>query len=156
MLTIKNISEMLQVSEETVRRWIRNKKLNATQEGKSYLVKEEDLGEFVEKMSKNSSTSIGKWVAITGTVASLGGAIAQNVPKDIVSKVFSKVNQTFSKSESTTEKPSVLDIEMYIQELRHRRKKRELEHQMELLEIDSEITKYEKMLEQLKRRCKYE
>ncbi|MGN7427822.1 hypothetical protein ACTHO5_18980 [Cytobacillus praedii] len=40
---------------------------------------------------------------------------------------------------------------MYIEELRYKRKKRELEHQMELLEIDREVAKYEKVLNQLKK-----
>ena len=79
-----------------------------------------------------------------------GAAAAQKPsPKDIVSRVFSKINE--NKHGLKEDKSSVSDIEMYIQELRHKRKKRELEHQMELLEIDAEVAKYERILEQLKK-----
>lgn len=147
MLTTKEISKKLKVSEETVRRWIRKEDLHATQEGKSYLVEEDDLEEFIKKMSQNTSTSIGKLFTLSAVA---GAAIAQKPsPKDIVSKVFSKINE--NKHEFKKDKSSVSDIEMYIEELRHKRKKRELEHQMELLEIDRDVAKYEKILEQLKK-----
>lgn len=52
ILTTKEISQMLGVSEETVRRWIRTKELKAIQEGKSYLVDRNDLNHFVNKKQR--------------------------------------------------------------------------------------------------------
>ncbi|MGN7401917.1 helix-turn-helix domain-containing protein [Cytobacillus praedii] len=93
MLTTKEISEKLKVSEETVRRWIRKEELYATQEGKSYLVKEKDLEDFIKRMSQKTSTSIGKLFTLSAVAgaAVAGAAVTQKPsPKDIFFKGFFK------------------------------------------------------------------
>jgi excisionase family DNA binding protein len=47
-LTVEDISAEIGVPEETVRAWIRNKRLPAYKPGKHYLVKREDLQKFLE------------------------------------------------------------------------------------------------------------
>ena len=49
-LTVKEISQELGVDEQTIRLWIRTKKLRAYQPGgKQYIVKREDLDNFLEE-----------------------------------------------------------------------------------------------------------
>lgn len=60
MLTTEKISEMLKVHPETVRGWIRDKKLKATKEGKSYKVDEIDFKNFMMVYKKEKGTSISK------------------------------------------------------------------------------------------------
>jgi excisionase family DNA binding protein len=47
-LTVEDVSAELGVPVETVRSWIRNKKLPAYKPGKHYLIKREDLDKFLE------------------------------------------------------------------------------------------------------------
>ena len=48
-LTVEQIAKDLQVAEDTVRGWIRNKQLPAYRFGKEYRVKREDYEEFIKK-----------------------------------------------------------------------------------------------------------
>ena len=54
MKTINEVSELLSVNAETVRRWIRTGKLKAQCESKKsgYVIFEKDLNEFLEKRPK--------------------------------------------------------------------------------------------------------
>ncbi|MGO1059505.1 helix-turn-helix domain-containing protein [Planococcus sp. FY231025] len=55
MFTVSEICNLLDVSIETVRRWIRSGELKAQKNGKSYLVSRKDLREYLsEKHSPNS------------------------------------------------------------------------------------------------------
>ena len=47
-LTVEDISEELGIDVQTVRLWIRSKRLPAYKPGKQYLVKREDLEKFLE------------------------------------------------------------------------------------------------------------
>ena len=53
--TVKEVAELLDTNEETVRRWIRQDKLNATRQvGRGgNKVSEKDLEEFLKKSTKN-------------------------------------------------------------------------------------------------------
>lgn len=160
MLTTKEISQMLNVSEETVRRWIRNKDLKAQQEGKSYIVDKDDLIDFVKKKAEEgTTTSIGKMAsilpiagAILGGPAGLvaGGATAS------ISKVIKMINsktqaENIDKPRNDSAKQSLEDIEEYIGSLERQKRKLELEHQMKLLEIEEEIIKYQRLKQQLEK-----
>lgn len=48
-LTVEKISEELGLPEQTIRAWIRSKRLKAYRPGKQYLVKREDLTRFLEE-----------------------------------------------------------------------------------------------------------
>lgn len=46
--TLKEIAEQFKVSDMTVYRWIRSKKIKAYKVGKSYRIKQKDLKIFIE------------------------------------------------------------------------------------------------------------
>ena len=48
-LTVEDISEMLGVAPDSVRQWIRDKRLKATRPGRQWLVKREDLEKFLKE-----------------------------------------------------------------------------------------------------------
>lgn len=48
-MTVQEVAERLKVSENTVRRWIREGELKALKAGKSYRITEEQLQKFLEK-----------------------------------------------------------------------------------------------------------
>ncbi len=48
-LTVEDISQELGIDEQTIRLWIRSKKLRAYKPGKQYLVRREDLDKFLEE-----------------------------------------------------------------------------------------------------------
>ena len=48
-LTVEDISQELGIDEQTIRLWIRSKRLRAFKPGKQYLVKREDLEKFLEE-----------------------------------------------------------------------------------------------------------
>jgi excisionase family DNA binding protein len=165
--TTKEISELLKVSEETVRRWIRGGELKASLDGKSYVVKGEDLEKFILKKAKTSGTSISKMLAGASTVGFVAAAVNPILGAGMLGTlgIAALVNKGFKKSEvakgeSTSTSKSVSetlsqtikleDIEEYIEALQRKKKKIELEYQMRLLEIEDEIANYQKLKEQLK------
>lgn len=152
MLTTKEISATLNVSEETVRRWIRNHDLKARQEGKSYLVTRDDLIEFVEKKAAaGTSTSIGKMASLLPIAGVVVGGAAASISKIIKMIDLNAKSAVIDKQASQTniEKQSLEEIEDYINTLKRQKKKLELEYQMNLLQIDEEIEKYQKIKQKI-------
>lgn len=161
MLTTKEISKILSVSEETVRRWIRTNDLKAIQEGKSYLVDSNDLTEFVQKKAKEGTTTIGKIASLLpivgGDIAAPGGIIASGtamVANASISKIIKMINSKGKATEkeilqNNMKKHSLEEIEDYLDALIHQRRKIDLEYQMNLLQIDTEISKYQKIKQKL-------
>lgn len=80
--SVKEISEMLETNPETVRRWIRDKKLDATIESKKggHIVCEAALQEFLQSSPKYAATAKATLAgaAIMSTVM-MGGLIAQKI-----------------------------------------------------------------------------
>lgn len=80
--TVKEISEMLNTNPETVRRWIRDKKLDATIESKKggHIVYEAALREFLKSSPKYAATATASLIgaAVLPTVM-VGGLIAQKL-----------------------------------------------------------------------------
>jgi excisionase family DNA binding protein len=162
--TTKEISDLLNVSEETVRRWIRSGELKATLDGKSYLVEEKVLEKFLEEKAKVSGTSIAKMANNLGIAAGVGAAAAAVNPllgagilglASFVNKGLKKSGDPKSNqlSQNQSNEPVDLkDIEDFIASLRRKKKKIELEFQMNLLEIDDQIANYEKLKEQIEKR----
>ena len=48
-LSVEDIAQELNVPEETVRGWIRNKRLTAYKPGREYRIKREDLNKFLNE-----------------------------------------------------------------------------------------------------------
>jgi excisionase family DNA binding protein len=146
LLSTKEISDMLKVSEETVRRWIRTGELKAVQEGKSYLVAPEELNKFTQKKSETPGTSLSKMTNLLGlginklidqNAGSAGFLLSIGLDKRL------KQNDIF-------EKLSIEDLEFYIETLKRQKRKVDLEYQMKLLEVEDEISKVEKLIEKQK------
>lgn len=80
--TVKEISEMLNTNPETVRRWIRDKKLDATIESKKggHIIYETALREFLKSSPKYATIAAGSLIgaAVLPTVM-VGGLIAQKL-----------------------------------------------------------------------------
>lgn len=152
--TTREISELLKVSEETVRRWIRGGELTASLDGKSYVVKGEDLEKFIREKAKISGTSISKIsktmlkdvVNVIDPFAGSAGFLMAALNK--VKKSGDPKGETLGQNR-TGQSYELKDIEDCIQALHRKRKKTELEFQMKLLEIDDEIANYQKLKEQL-------
>ncbi len=64
--TTYEIAYRLDVSEETVRRWIRTGQLKADDSTGKYLVKEEDLQAFVQRRGNPASRAV-SWLASVGS-----------------------------------------------------------------------------------------
>lgn len=81
--SVKEIANMLNTNPETVRRWIRDKKLDATIESKKggHIVYEAALNEFLKSSPKYAATAKNSLVGAVGTVVlptvMVGGLIAQ-------------------------------------------------------------------------------
>ncbi len=57
-LTAEDISEMLGVPVDSVRQWIRDRRLKATRPGRQWLVKREDLEQFLRDNSNIADEGI--------------------------------------------------------------------------------------------------
>lgn len=143
MLTTKEISEMLKVSEETVRRWIRSGELKATQEGKSYLVEKTELVKLVQKKANATNSSIGKMASLIPILGGVGAIAGETILKMLTKKNINELDNN-RKGDLT-----IKDVNYHLETLRIRRKKIELEFEMKLLEIDEEITIYQKLQHEL-------
>ena len=49
LMTVEEVSIMLSISEQTIRRYIRNKELNAIKFKRSYRISKEDLNKFIRE-----------------------------------------------------------------------------------------------------------
>ena len=151
MLTTKEISQALNVSEETVRRWIRQDELKATQEGKSYLISQDDLETFLKEKSKSNSSIVGKLGSLglaTGQIGGILGGVTYKLFNNLQNKSTEKIIKNLNNQDSSQ---SIQDLENLIQDLERKKKKAELEHQMLLLDIEDQITKYQRAINELKK-----
>ena len=140
MLTTKQISELLRVSEETVRRWIRTGELHAEQDGKGYLVDELALKRLVDEKAQIPGTAMNK---ILPLIQDMFGPEAAQFAK---SNLFDPLRQSM---EQAPPKPEASN-ESLVEELdRLKRKKRrlELEHELKLLEIEEKIAAIERKVQ---------
>lgn len=153
MLTTKEISKILNVSEETVRRWIRSQELAATQEGKSYLVDKEDLIEFIQIKAQEGGTSIGKMTNLMPLAGMLLGnpvtnLIASDVTMRLAKMIKAKDEKKKSKDNSKeviSDNVSLTEVDDLLSSLEMQKKKLNLEYQMSLLKIEEQINEYQKI-----------
>lgn len=150
MYTTKEISKMLNVSEETVRRWIRNGLLTAGQDGKSYFITKEDLTAFIEHQTENGSvTSVSKFNQLI-PFAAKGGALAGEALINALTKRFGSKATDNIHINTPNKDADLKNIEAHLSHLQRQRKKLEHEYQMKLLDIEDEIAEYEHWIENLK------
>ncbi|RFB12753.1 helix-turn-helix domain-containing protein [Bacillus sp. HNG] len=144
---------MLNVSEETVRRWIRTQELKAHQEGKSYIVKKDDLIEFVKEKAKEGTTSIGKMASLLPIAGVIAGGATASITK-MIKMINSKTD--VAKSEKAVQNEvvdtlSIAEIEESIVALERKKKKLDLEYQMNVLQIEEQIAEYQKLKQMLEK-----
>jgi excisionase family DNA binding protein len=154
MWTTKQVSEMFNVHEETVRRWIRTGELYADyKDGKSYRIEQSSLNKFINKMEKERGNSISKMATVSSSI--LGS-------REGTGNVFSKLNEVeaavvanhitkMRRFDQIPDEPDELTIN-YLKYLIQSRKRDkeiyEIEHRLLLFNIDNEIAKYEFLLQE--------
>lgn len=139
---------MLNVSEETVRRWIRTGDLKAIQEGKSYLVEKEDLMKLVQQKASTTNSSIGKMASLFPLIGGVGAIAGETIIEMITKKNLNEFEKVAKKELSAK------DINYYLESLERKKTKMELEFQMKILEIDEEIIELQKLQDEISKRDK--
>lgn len=140
MLTTKQISELLRVSEETVRRWIRTGELHAEQDGKGYLVDELALKRLVDQKSQIPGTAMNKILPLIQDM--FGPEAAQFAKSNLFDPLRQSMEQEPSKSEASTE-----SLAEELDRLKREKRRLELEHELKLLEIEEKIAAIERKVQ---------
>ncbi|MBG9450418.1 hypothetical protein ABE67_14050 [Cytobacillus firmus] len=152
-ITVKRASEIAMVSEETVRRWIRNGELEAVKEGKRYVIDRESLQNFIEKKKNQRGNSISKMALILNEMEGKSESI----------KTFSSftgfgtavVLENDNRKDSLTtfvEEPGKLSIDNIKNLINYRevdRRMLELDYERKILQIEREILKLKELLQQI-------
>jgi len=140
MLTTKQISELLRVSEETVRRWIRTGELHAEQDGKGYLVDELALKRLVDQKSQIPGTAMNKILPLIQDM--FGPEAAQFAKSNLFDPLRQSMEQAPSKPEASTE-----SLAEELDRLKRKKRRLELEHELKLLEIEGKIAAIERKVQ---------
>ncbi|HAL01143.1 MULTISPECIES: helix-turn-helix domain-containing protein [unclassified Exiguobacterium] len=140
MLTTKQISELLRVSEETVRRWIRTGELHAEQDGKGYLVDELALKRLVDQKSQIPGTAMNKILPLIQDM--FGPEAAQFAKSNLFDPLRQSMEQAPSKPEASTE-----SLAEELDRLKRKKRRLELEHELKLLEIEEKIAAIERKVQ---------
>jgi excisionase family DNA binding protein len=155
MLTTKKVSDILQVSEETVRRWIRNGELEAFRSGKTYKIDQASLNELIKSKSKEPGNSIFKRAVLLDGMGS-DGTDSDTITAKLIgteAAVIAKNVSTWLPFDQMLDAPeemspfqidhliSIGKIEMRILDFDYQKEKILLEHkyQPKLLEKEKEI-----------------
>ncbi len=140
MLTTKQISELLRVSEETVRRWIRTGELHAEQDGKGYLVDELALKRLVDQKSQIPGTAMNKILPLIQDM--FGPEAAQFAKSNLFDPLRQSMEQAPSKPEASNE-----SLAEELDRLKRKKRRLELEHELKLLEIEEKIAAIERKVQ---------
>ncbi|MGX8178974.1 helix-turn-helix domain-containing protein [Exiguobacterium artemiae] len=142
MLTTKQISELLRVSEETVRRWIRTGELHAEQDGKGYLVDELALKRLVDEKSQIPGTAMNKILPIINDM--FGPEAAKFAKSNLFDPLRQSMDQAVPNQETNSE-----SIAEELAQLKRKKRRLELEHELKLLEIEEKIARLEQRMKQI-------
>ena len=140
MLTTKQISELLRVSAETVRRWIRTGELHAEQDGKGYLVDELALKRLVDEKSQLPGTAMNKILPLIQDM--FGPEAAQFEKANLFDPLRQSMEQTPPKPEASKE-----SLAEELERLKRKKRRLELEHELKLLEIEEKIAAIERKVQ---------
>ncbi len=140
MLTTKQISELLRVSEETVRRWIRTGELHAEQDGKGYLVDELALKRLVDEKSQIPGTAMNKILPLIQDM--FGPEAAQFAKSNLFDPLRQSMEQAPPKPETSNE-----SLAEELDRLKRKKRRLELEHELKLLEIEEKIAAIERKVQ---------
>jgi excisionase family DNA binding protein len=150
MWTTKQVSEILKVSEETVRRWIRDKKLYADyKDGKSYRIDQASLKKFINKMEKKPGNSISKMAALSNSILGSREDVSKlnEVEREVVANHITNM-KWFNQIPEDPNELTIYYLEYLIQSRKREKEILEFEHRLMLLNIDEEIAKYEFLLQE--------
>lgn len=142
MLTTKQISELLRVSEETVRRWIRTGELHAEQDGKGYLVDELALKRLVDEKSQIPGTAMNKILPI------INDMFGPEAAKFAKSNLFDPLRQSMDQAVPNQEADAA-SITEELAQLKRKKRRLELEHELKLLEIEEKIARLEQRMNKI-------
>lgn len=145
--TVKEISDMLNTNPETVRRWIRDGRLDAIQNSRKdgNVVCEQALAEFLRKTPKYASSAtaaLAESLAASGIGALAGLSILATTA--IIGKVLSEKTQT----DEIMISPD--SMQKYVGATIKDHEKQLAEKKKELLALEYEIENEEKQIEELK------
>ena len=133
--TVKQVADMLQINPETIRRWIRQKKLSAIQDSRKdgNVITKDSLNAFLKSMPK--------YAGIVGGIAGLGVASPLGLPLlagSLVGAIVNKLNNSIDNSFVLSE-----DLERYLKtELElHEKNIRIKEKNIEQIKIEIEAEK---------------
>ena len=142
--SVKEISEMLKTNPETVRRWIRDKKLDAIIESKKggHIVSEAALRTFLQRSPKYAAKASSFLVEATVfSTAMIGGMIAQKIIdfEQLKNARISSADITrYLRSEISSREEAILEKERTISKLKE-----------EILNERKQIEEFQKLVEGL-------
>lgn len=137
MYTVKEVSELLSIEQETVRRWIRSGKLSATKDSKKSgnRISQDALNKFLQSAPKYSTKvagSISSQIGLSFVVGGLlGGLIAAFLRDSNKKKISDKDIENFLNDKIFSYKKSIRDKKIQIKEL-----------EKEIINIEKELEKY--------------
>lgn len=145
--TVKEISDMLNTNPETVRRWIRDGRLDAVQNSRKdgNVVSEQALTEFLRKTPKYASSAT---AALAGSLAASGIGALAGLSIITTTAIIGKV---LSEKKSTDEiRVTPGSMQKYVMATIKDHEKHLAEKKKELLALEHEIESEEKQIEELK------
>lgn len=143
--SVKEIAEMLNTNPETVRRWIRGKKLEATIESKKggHIVYESALQEFLRSSPKYATAAKNSIAGVTAlSTVMVGGLIAQKL-----------IDSEQLKKARISNRDVILFLQAEIQRCEDAIKTKETTIQQLQKQIENDqmqITEYQKLIDSLK------
>lgn len=146
--TVKQIAEMLDTNQETVRRWIREKKLVAVQTSRKdgNVVDEEELQRFIRSTPKYASRLAAAIIPISPGVgiAALLGNLACGAALDFMVKKKTLVPRVLPEDVKLFVEKSISDLERKIDQ----KSQAVQQLESEIQELRTQITAYKYLLEQ--------
>ncbi|MBT2755889.1 helix-turn-helix domain-containing protein [Mesobacillus foraminis] len=144
ILTVKKVSQMLHVNEETVRRWIRNEELVAEKKGKSYIIQHNVLKEFIDSKSQEAGSTIARMVKLGVGITEL-----TDITNSSVVGVGAEV--LFNPKLHGSSELALYDLDNLIHYKKLNKERREHEYTYLIKKLEMEIFELETLREEMSR-----
>lgn len=144
--TVKDISSILSVNEETVRRWIREDKLYAERGSgrQGSKISEESLKRFLKNNKASITSTASQIISGVGVLGETIGGMAAGVAGGMFNSVIST-----SKSNKSSKKEIMLDLLNKEMELENNKREKEVE----IFKLKKELELIEMQIEKMKIMC---
>lgn len=151
---VKDVAEMLSTSEETVRRWIRDGKLEATADSKKQgnKITEKSLENFFEKQPKYktiAASTLGTTVGAGLAGGPIGAIIAAGAATLGVASITTLGDTCGAKVTSVSDKKKSIEINIDVKKPEKTIKEDNKDEQKQLLFLEKNIIDLQKMVELL-------